>query len=62
MTMHLTVDELLKRTDDIEELMGIVENGHPSIDKDHFCWKALQKLGKMKEEIIYKKYASIHSN
>jgi hypothetical protein len=58
--MQLTVDELLRRTDDIEELLDIVENGHPSIDKDHFCWAALKKLGRMKEETIYKKYEMVH--
>lgn len=60
MKNQLTVDELLRRTDDIEELLGIVENGHPSIDKDHFCWDALKKLGRMKIETIYKKYELIH--
>jgi hypothetical protein len=57
---YLTVDELLRRTDDIEELLSVVENGHPSIDKDHFCWKALKQLGRMTDETIYKKYAKVH--
>jgi hypothetical protein len=59
--MYVTVDELLRKTDDLEELMSVVENGHPSIDKEHFCWKALQQLGRMKEETIYNKYNKIHS-
>jgi hypothetical protein len=60
MERQLSVNELLKNTSDIEELLDVVQNGHPSIDEEHFCWKALNQLGKMSEKRIYKMYADIH--
>lgn len=58
---QLSVNELLRRTDDLEDLMSIVEAGHPSIDEEHFCWDALQILGEMEEEQIMKLYQQIHA-
>ena len=58
---QFTVERLLKNTDDIEYLLDIIENGHPSIDYDHYCWDALKKLEKMTEEEIISLYEQIRA-
>lgn len=49
---NLTVYGLLIRTDDIEELIDVVENGHPSIDESHFSYNAIQQLGLLESDEI----------
>lgn len=58
---QITLEKLLKNTDDIEELLSIVVNGHPSIEEDHFCWDALMELREMEEEEIIKLYEEIQA-
>jgi hypothetical protein len=57
---QLSVGELLRRTDDIEYLLDVVQNGHPSIDDEHFCYDDLQILQDMEEDDIITMYNDIH--
>ena len=58
---QISVERLLRNTDDIEYLLDIIENGHPSLDEDHFCWDALKKLEKMDEDEIVSLYEQINA-
>lgn len=55
-----SVNELLRKTDDIEYLLDIIENGHPSIDEDHYCWDALKELENMDEVEIMQLYQTVN--
>ncbi|TCJ00501.1 hypothetical protein [Cytobacillus praedii] len=57
---QFSVAELLRNTNEIEDLISVVENGHPSIDESHHCWKALKKLETMELENIYKLYEEVN--
>lgn len=59
--IQLSTHELLRRTEDVYDLIDTVVNGHPSIDEEHFCWDALQELGEMDEEQIIEMYNNIHA-
>lgn len=53
------VHDLLRRTDSLEDLLDILEHGHPSITSSHPWWVALKKLEAMEIENIYKLYAEV---
>lgn len=57
---QFSVNELLRKTDDIEYLLDIIQNGHPSIDEDHYCWDALKVLEEMTEEEILSLYQTVN--
>lgn len=56
---YLTGYGLMVRTDDYEDLLYYIENGHPSIDETHHCYKALQELGDFTESELLQLWNSI---
>lgn len=60
---YLTGYGLLSRTTDedtLSDVLDYIDNGHPSIDEDHYCYQALEELRQMTEEEIYQLWRSLH--
>lgn len=55
---------LLRSTDpeQLEDVIHYIENGHPSIDEEHFCYQALQELSQFDEAEIIQLWQSLHSD